>query len=103
MRDASKPLAAGEHGRYTDLAGRPLPEGLVLLLIPSLAAILTHAEELAGRPLSRDEVLRIRDECQVVVTEVGAADAVTAARGYTDLDPADPWPGWQLLRGEVGR
>jgi hypothetical protein len=98
MSDSEKPLAAGDHGRYADLAARPLPEGLVLQFIPSLAAMLTRAEQLAGRPLTREEVLRVRDNCPVVVSEAEPARAVEEGRGYADLDPADPWPGWQELR-----
>ena len=91
-------MTAGEHGRYADLAGRPLPAGLVLLFVPSLAALLTRAEQLKGQPLTRDEVLRVRDNCPVVVSERDPAAAVEAGRGYSDLDPADPWPGWLKLR-----
>ena len=99
MADATaKPLAAGEHGRYADLAGRPLPPGLVLLFVPSLAAMLTRAEQLKGQPLTRDEVLRVRDNGPVLVSDAAPARAVEEGRGYADLDPADPWPGWQRLR-----
>jgi hypothetical protein len=103
MSDAIKPLTAGEHGRYADLAGRPLPPGLVLQFIPSLAALLTRAEQLKGSALTRDEVLCVRDNCPVLVSEVAAALAVEEQRGYADLDPADPWPGWQRLRGQAAQ
>jgi hypothetical protein len=98
---SDKPLAAGDHGRYGDLAGRPLPDGLVWQFIPSLAAMLTRAEQLAGRPLTRDEVFKVRDACTGVVSERGPATAVEARRGYVDLDSADPWPGWVRLRAET--
>jgi hypothetical protein len=93
-----EPLTAGEHGQYADLAGRPLPAGLVFLFVPSLAALLTRAEQLKGKPLTQDEVFRVRDNCPVVVSETDPAAAVAAGRGYSDLDPADPWSGWQHLR-----
>jgi hypothetical protein len=98
---SDKPLAAGESGRYGDLAGRPLPAGLVFLFMPSLASLLTRAEQLAGRPLTRDEVLKVRDACTGVVSEPGPAKAVEERRGYVDLDPDDPWPGWLRLRAEA--
>ena len=98
MADQDAPLAEGEHGRYPDLAGRPLPAGLVFQFIPSLAAMLTRAEELAARPLTRDEVLWIRDNCQVIVTRPDLASSVDQRRGYADLDAADPWTGWKKIR-----
>jgi hypothetical protein len=103
MADADKPLTAGDHGKYADLAGRPLPPGLAFQFIPSLAAMLTRAEELKGQPLTRDEVLRLRDNCPALVIDPELATGVEERRGYADLDPADPWPGWQQLRGSRGQ
>jgi hypothetical protein len=74
----------------------------VLQFIPSLAALLTRAEQLKGRPLTRDEVMRVRDHGPVLVSEGAPARAVEEGRGYADLDPADPWPGWQQLRARPG-
>jgi hypothetical protein len=46
MANKPKRLSPGEQGRSADLAGRPLPKGLVLQFVPSLAALLTRAEQL---------------------------------------------------------
>jgi hypothetical protein len=103
MADKAAPLAEGEHGRYADLAVRPLPAGLVFQFIPSLAAMLTRAEELAARVLTRDEVLRIRDNCQIIVARPELAGSVDQRRGYEDLDPADPWSAWTKIRKRTAK
>jgi hypothetical protein len=63
-----QPLKEGDHGPYGTLAGRPPPEGLAILFIPSLAALLARAEELKGLPLTEEQVARVRDASQAVVT-----------------------------------
>ena len=97
-----RPLKEGDHGSYSALSGRPLPDDLVLLYIPSLAALLTRAEELKGTPLTQEQVLRIRDAAHVVVSHPQPAAAVDQRRGYADVDPADAWESWQAIRGGVG-
>ena len=96
--DPALPLAPGDHGRYAHLAAQPLPADLVFQFMPTLAALLTGGEEFAGRPLTRDEVLKVRDHALVVVTFRDVAAVVAAKRGYTDLDLTDPWPAWNHLR-----
>lgn len=102
MENLRPQLKEGEGGAYGELAGRALPERLVLLFIPSLAAILAHAEQLTGAPLTEEQVIRIRDAAQVVVTLPQAAAAVGERRGYADVDPANPWESWQAIRGGAG-
>jgi hypothetical protein len=75
----------GEASAYGDLAKRPLPEGLSLACVPSLAAPMTRAQQLNGDALTEDQVLRIRDASTVMV--VGHDEA----RGYVDIDAADAW------------
>jgi hypothetical protein len=48
MTDATRPLTEAEHGPFCELAGRPMPPGLVMLFIPSLATLLARAEQLKG-------------------------------------------------------
>jgi hypothetical protein len=96
------PLALGEQGRYADLARRRLPAGLVFMFIPGLAAILRATEEGSGYALNEKDVLRIRDEYRVVVIQAEVAALMENARGYADLDPADPWTGWLKLKGRSG-
>ena len=102
MAHRVRPIAEGEGGPYAGLAGRPRPGGLVLVFIPSLAALLGRAEELAGSPLRADQVARIRDAALVVATRPEAAAAVEERRGYADVDPARPWESWQAVRGVSG-
>jgi hypothetical protein len=94
-----RPLKEGEGGPYGDLAGRPLPDGLVLVFMPSLAALPGRAEQLKGSPLTEEQVLRVRDAATVVVTGLGPAAAVAEGRGHADADPANPWESWQAIRG----
>jgi hypothetical protein len=75
---------------------------LVLLFMPSLAALADGAEQLKGAPLTREELLRIRDRAVVLVSEPEPARAVEERRGYADMDPADPWANWLALHGRSG-
>jgi hypothetical protein len=102
MGNADRPLKEGDHGAYGELAGRTLPEGLVLVFMPSLVALLARAEQLKGAPLTEEQVIRIRDAAQVVVTLPQPAAAVEERRGYADVAPANVWESWQALRGGAG-
>jgi hypothetical protein len=93
-----RPLKEGDHGPYGTLAGRPLPEGHAILFIPSLAALLSRAEELKGSSLTEEQVVRIRDASQAVVTLAAAAAATVAQRGYPEVDPHEPWESWRAMR-----
>jgi hypothetical protein len=100
--ETANPLQPGETGGYADLAGRPLPAGLVLVFIPSLAALFTRAEQLKGSSLTRAEVVSIRDRCTAVALTAQAARALEERRGYADLDPRQPWEGWLRLNKPRG-
>lgn len=102
MDQMERPLREGEGGPYGDLARRVLPDGLVLVFMPSLAALLGHAEELTGAPLTQEQVHRIRDAALAVVTQVQVAIAVEQSRGYADVDAARPWQSWQAMRRDEG-
>ena len=102
MDQMEQPLTEGDGGPYGDLARRVLPEGLVLVFMPSLAALLDQAEELAGAPLTEAQVLRIRDAALAVVTPAQVAAAVEQSRGYAEVDAAQPWESWQAIRGGAG-
>jgi len=98
VRNIERLIKEGEHGPHSDFAGCALPEGLVLLFIPSLAALLARAEQLKGASLTENEVIRIRDASRVVVTHPQQAAAVTARREYADVDPGKAWESWQAIR-----
>jgi hypothetical protein len=97
--NARRPLECGETGTYAEMILRSLPEGTLLVFVPSLAALLTRAEQLKGAELTRKEVFRIRDHCNVIVTASRTARAMEEQRGYADLDANDPWNGWLRLQG----
>jgi hypothetical protein len=91
-------LQVGESGEYGELAGRPLPKGFLLVFVPSLAALLTRAQQLSGAALTEDQVLRIRNGSKVMVVRHDAARAVEEQRGYADMDAADAWQSWLRLQ-----
>jgi hypothetical protein len=90
-------LKFGDSGAYGELVQRPLPEGLVLVFVPSLAALLAQAQELNGGALTEAQVLRIRDGSKVMVAGPDQVRAVEEARGYIDIDAADAWQSWLRL------
>src|SRR5258708_39638095 len=91
-------LRIGDSGPYGRLVMRPLPDGLTLVFVPSLAALLTRALELNGTALTEAQVLRIRNGANVVVADHDQARAVEEKRGYADIDAVDAWQGWVRLQ-----
>jgi hypothetical protein len=90
-------LKFGDSGPYGELVQRTLPEGLALVFVPSLAALLVEAQEINGGALTEAQVLRIRDGSHVMVVGPDQVSAVEEARGYTDIDAADAWHSWLQL------
>jgi len=77
-------------------------EKMVEVFIPALVTLLVKAEKLAKKPLSRKEVLQIRDNATVIVTPLSAMPALLKSRGYYDLYAPEAWEQWQLYReGEL--
>ena len=66
--------------------------------MPSLAALLTRAQQLAGAALTEDQVLRIRDASVVMVVGHDQVRAVEEERGYVDIDAANAWRNWLRLQ-----
>jgi hypothetical protein len=95
---AMSALRAGDSGEYGKLVQRPLPQGHSLVFIPSLAALLTRAQQLKGAALTEGQVLAIRDGSTVVVVDRDAARAMEKKRGYADIDAADAWRSWLRLQ-----
>ncbi len=98
MDNDALPLKEGDHGPYGALASRSLPEGLAILFMPSLAALLCRAEELKGTPLTEEQVLRLRDASLAVITPADVASATVGQRGYAEVDSASAWKSWQAIR-----
>ncbi|MFO1066667.1 MAG: DUF2314 domain-containing protein [Pirellulales bacterium] len=76
---------------------------LVPVFIPALVALLVHAEDKKGSPLTKDEVLAIRDSGACIMMEADDAQKMDAKRGYCDIDPENCWYDWQLARRDMGR
>ena len=91
-KDDNKPQARP----YRDLAAS-LDGDHVAVFIPSLAALLTRAQEVKGAPLDDYEIRRVRDEAQCTITKREYADIARAVRGYDDVDPADVVASWNRL------
>jgi hypothetical protein len=75
---------------------------IVLVPIPMLMTQLVEAERMAGRPLTEDEVLAIRDNATCLAMPRSVRDEVAAERGYEDVSIDDPWRWWSLAR-EISR
>lgn len=76
-------------------------ESMVFWFIPSLVATLLNKEREAGRPLTEAEVIRIRDQANVVMTPRDIVPKLEAERGYRDIDPERCWEEWQAAREEL--
>ena len=70
-----------------------------------LVGLLDEFEKTKGAPLSRDEVLAVRDNAQWLEVTQSQADkfhAVFAAKtGLPRLDPDRIWEEWQALNGRT--
>ena len=82
--------AAGYHGGMDEERSTPV-------FMPMLSVLLAIAERNKGSPLSRDEVLAIRDKAPCIMMTHSDATAFAAKRG-SDLDPARAWESWQEFR-----
>jgi hypothetical protein len=87
-----------ESGAFRELAGRPLLEGFTIVFIPSLAALLTRAQQVNGAALTEKQVLAIRNAATVMVVDLDSARAMEENRGYADIDAADAWQSWLRLQ-----
>lgn len=68
------------------------------VFIPALVALLTAAEEKAGRRLHRAEVERLTSEGICMMMTHADAKNLERSRGYADLEPELAWRQWQVLR-----
>jgi hypothetical protein len=98
MAEPAVPLKELDVGSYAELAARTNPKKLNLVAIPSLASTLIAAETKKGSPLTRPEVELIRDNATVIASSQAPSDSIQGSRGYADIDIADCWNQWQVLR-----
>jgi len=66
--------------------------------IPALALLLRQAEQAKGSPLTRAEVLQVRDKGTCMMLRSSIALEMEEKRGFRDIDPEDCWEEWQTLR-----
>lgn len=68
---------------------------------PALVALLIHAEELNGSPLTRNQVVAIRDNADCVMLPAAAKAEMEQERGYPDIDPERCWEEWLVVRARI--
>jgi uncharacterized protein YegJ (DUF2314 family) len=96
-------LAEGLCMRHQKDAGAEEDRALVPVFLPALVVLLVHAEDVKGEPLSKNEVLAIRDDGSCIMMDEEDARAMDESRGYRDIDPENCWYDWQIQRREMGR
>jgi hypothetical protein len=76
-------------------------DDLVPVFTPPLVALLIHAEELNGSPLTRNQALAIRDNADCVMLPASAKAEMEEERGYPDIDPERCWEDWLIVRARM--
>ena len=69
----------------------------VFVFTPALVAQLRHAESQAQEPLTRDQVMSIRDSAACIAMEPKDARTMERSRGYADLEPELVWEQWRAI------
>ncbi len=64
-------LAIGDVGSFGELSAKSNPDGLALVYIPGLAALLERARQLKGADLSEAEAARIAERAGVMAVTPG--------------------------------
>ena len=67
---------------------------LVQVFNPSLAALLLAAETDKGSPLTKEEVIAIRNSTTMMTVPEEAAHEMERQRGYKDINPDNVWEEW---------
>ena len=75
-----------------------MTDKLVPIFIPALVAVLLNREQAKGSPLTEDEVIKIRDSAECVMSPLDVIPKMAESRGYDDLDPEDVWNQWVAIR-----
>ncbi len=74
---------------------------LVPVFIPALVALLIRAEELNGAPLTRGQVIAIRDNANCMMLPASTKAHIEDDRGYADIDPEECWEDWLRVRARM--
>ena len=75
-------LSVGDIGSFGELRARQNPDGLVLVYVPGLAALLERARQLKGSELSEAEAASIAEHASVMAVTAEVAKKTVADRGY---------------------
>ncbi len=70
----------------------------IALFMPALLVLLAHDEAAKGSPLTREEVLAIRDQAATVTLDRSMAIQIMSRRGYKDIHPDFAYEEWQVVR-----
>ncbi len=74
---------------------------LILTCIPTLLSTLLNREQEKGSPLTKQEVLEIRDNAPAVALPEDVATKVEADRGYRDINADNVWEEWRKARVDL--
>ena len=74
---------------------------LIPVFIPALVLILVNEERAKGSPLTREEILAIRDKGVCIMLPQSMATKAAQDRGYDDIDPEFAWEEWQDIRATL--
>ncbi|HLX13962.1 MAG TPA: hypothetical protein VKS24_01990 [Bradyrhizobium sp.] len=78
---AEKP-SAGDIGSFGEFNTRPNPDGLVLVYVPGLAALLKRASQLKDSELSEAETARIAEHASAMAVAPEVAKKTIQDKGY---------------------
>jgi hypothetical protein len=67
---------------------------LIPVFMPALIVLLENARVKKGSPLTKDEVLAIRNSGVCMMMKTSMAIQLDNRRGYSDLDPEKCWEQW---------
>ena len=75
-------LSVGDVGSFRELSAKRNPDGLALVDMPGLAALLERAKQLKGSELSEKESARIAEHATVMAATPEVAKETIANRGH---------------------
>ena len=75
-----------------------MDDDLIITHVPSLVATLLNKERVKGKPLTKDDVEKIRDSAPCIAMTPEQRKAVDERRQYDDIDPEFAWEEWRIAR-----
>ena len=73
-------------------------DNLVPVFTPPLIKLLQQREKAKGAPLTREEVLEIRNNATMILVKAEEAEKMARSRGFEDLEADKAWEQWKALR-----